>query len=95
MTEDEAMVEAAVVRMSLDWAYKRDALPIWTVYDHPKDFPDGFVARLHLVEKSGEAATDQTIECDLEQLRWIFERVGLVMIPRSLQDDSKIVESWL
>jgi len=27
---------------------ERDALPMWTTYDHPPDFPDCFVARKRL-----------------------------------------------
>lgn len=76
-----------------------EPLGIWTVYDHPLDFPDGYAARLFLVG-GGEpepVATDSVIMApDLERLREVMIMdLGLTSIPRSEHDDPCIVECWL
>jgi hypothetical protein len=81
-------------------ALERGVLSLWTVYDHPNDFPDCcFVARRWEVgkDKSGlPRATNETIIAnDLEALRHIFTRAGLHRLPRHDDDDAKIVETWL
>lgn len=66
---------------------------IWTVYDHPTDYPDKYVARLF----EGDQATASIIIADsLETLRMIlcFE-MGLARLARFAGDDAKIVETWL
>lgn len=70
-------------------------LNIWTIYDHPRDFPNCFVARRHEV-RSGESAptADVAISTDLEALRSEMMNRGLVCIPRQSGDDPMIVESW-
>jgi hypothetical protein len=74
-----------------------DALHIWTIYDHPLDFPDVFVARLSLVGgDGGPKVTDQILTApDLDTLRREFVRRGLTCITRSPNDDPVIVECWL
>jgi hypothetical protein len=77
-------------------ATQRGALNIWTVYDHPRDIPDKFVARRFETGKHGSIATDDVlVAVDLEELREVFERVGLYRMNRKDGDDAKIVESWL
>lgn len=67
-------------------------LSIWTVFDHPRDFPHCFVARRF----EGERATGDVIVCrDLEPLRDEMERRGLVKIDRFPEDHPNVVESWL
>jgi hypothetical protein len=67
-------------------------LPIWTIYDHPTDFPECFVARLFVLDRpTATVLTAATV--DVLQRR--FAQMGLVKIARSPGDDSKIVESWL
>ncbi len=67
-------------------------LTVWVVYDHPKDFPDTFVARRF----DGEDATAELIVCtDLETIRQELQAKGLVRFARDEQDDPKILESWL
>lgn len=68
-------------------------LKIWTVYNHPLDYPDKFVARLFVGEQPTESVI---IADDLETIRDIlcFE-LGLTVLGRSPEDDSKIVETWL
>lgn len=75
---------------------KPQALPqglqIWTIYDHPKDMPDVFVARLHV----GLTPTDQTIVADdLDTIRRRLRNKGYTRLPRQEADDPVIVETWL
>lgn len=72
------------------------ALEMWTVYDHPRDFPEYFVARKFLVEGRQARPTAQVVACgQLAPLReWLAER-GLVPLARNDGDDSVIVESWV
>lgn len=75
-----------------------EALTMWTVYDHPLDAPDVFIAREWLIPPGGGEAVPgqrtlraQTIDDIREQLAdW-----GLVRLMRSPGDDPRIVESWL
>ena len=67
-------------------------LEIWTVYNHPKDYPDNFVARKFI----GETATNEVIiEDELETLRDRLTAMGLVKLMRMQGDDLVIVETWL
>ena len=74
-----------------------DKLEIWTVYDHPDDFPDLFVARKYEIERGGKpVATDAVMKAtSLKDLRMILETWQLVPVPRQENDDPKIVESWM
>lgn len=70
-------------------------LAIWTVYDHPTDFPDWYVARKHVVAAGGTVPTDQVVKArTLDEVRELLPP-GLVCLTRSRCDDPKIVESWL
>lgn len=69
------------------------ALSIWTVYDHPSDWPDYFVARRHLVP--GGPTDNIMVAKDLDALRETMESVGLVKMHRSAADEPTIIESWL
>jgi hypothetical protein len=72
-----------------------DALKMWTVYDHPSDHPDRFVARLWLVDRKGAKATTEIITAlKLKTLRESLPP-GLVCLKRMPDDDPKIVEVWL
>lgn len=76
-------------------ATRRGHLPMWTIYEKPKDFPDSYVARMFEVAKE-PVATHHTIRSDqLEPLRAAFAQAGLVCMARSPEDDPKIVEVWL
>jgi hypothetical protein len=71
---------------------KRAPLSLWTLYDHPRDFPDCFVARrFELDRPTSHVMTAPT----LEALRNAMQHLGLVRIERSPEDDAKIIEVWL
>lgn len=72
-----------------------DALHIWTIYDHPTDFPSGFIARLYTVTAEGGKPTSACYTGDtLDEVRAKIPQ-GLYNMGRQPEDDSKIVESWL
>lgn len=71
-------------------------MAMWTVYDHPKDFPHCFVARMFVIENGGSRPTENAIVSpDLGQLRALLIGYGLVCIDRSDDDEAQIVETWL
>lgn len=69
-------------------------LIMWTVYDHPDDYPDHYVARKWLAGDAWLEPTDEVlVDTDLAALRkrmppWLY------CMPRQEGDDSKIVEVW-
>lgn len=75
----------------------RAPLHMWTVYDHPRDMPDKFVARLWRVDGDGAVATDSVIITEtLEQMHAILlAEMGLTRLARDPNDDPVIAEVWL
>jgi hypothetical protein len=71
-------------------------LEMWTIYDHPADYPDHYVARKWLIgsKRIEPEATDEVLlEIDLDVLRkrippWLY------CMPRQSGDDPKIIEVW-
>lgn len=71
-------------------------LCMWTIYDHPDDLPDKFVARRWEIHGAMPFATDEIRSSDsLEHLRYQFAREGLLCLPRDRSDDPVVVETWL
>ena len=69
-------------------------LTMWVIYDHPLDFPDGFIARYW----RGVTATDRVVTAEtLNALRGKIRTLdpNLVSFKRSREDDPAIVEVWL
>jgi len=67
------------------------SLAIWTIYDHPTDYPDVFVARkFNYDQPTDEILTDTT----LDGLRHKLPN-NLTCLKRDPLDDPKIVECWL
>jgi hypothetical protein len=80
----------------LNLEHNPDRLEMWTVYDHPKDHPDSFVARRWTIGPNLAIPTDDWIEeTTLEELRERMIEAGRVCIRRSLEDDPAIVETWV
>ena len=69
-------------------------LIIWTIYDHPSDFPDSFVARKFI---GYEPTKEILVAGTLQETRKIIQNLAGKQhrIARSSDDDPKIVESWL
>lgn len=76
---------------------ERDPLSMWTVYDHPSDYPEKFVARRFDVDKDGARPSASIIVApDLETLRGILLcEMRLTCLTRNEGDDPCIVETWL
>jgi hypothetical protein len=75
-----------------------DELYAWTVYDHPTDRPDEYVARLWRILPAPAAPTNRMLGCDdLEGLRAMIltDNPGLICLGRFEEDDPKIVEMWI
>jgi hypothetical protein len=72
-------------------------LPMWTIYNHPKDYPKSFVARLWYVGAGGSPIpTDQVIVFPtLEAIRDRMRAQGLTRLMRNENDDPVIIETWL
>jgi hypothetical protein len=70
-------------------------LPMWVIYDHPKDWPKFYVARLHYSLPQPEPTGSIILIRDLEELRdWMQER-GYICMPRDESDDPVIIETWM
>ena len=71
-------------------------LAMWTVYDHPSDYPDSYVARRFDVDADGPRPSDQVIAApELAIIRKSLHAFGLVPLGREPGDDPKIVETWI
>ena len=83
-----------IMRAQAD-SYSRGVLSIWTIYDHPKDFPSSYVARRHEIGEGVVRPTDDIVQGDLRIIRKSFEQCGLTRMPRDAADEPQIMESWL
>ncbi len=73
-----------------------EGLSMWTVYDHPTDFPHCFVARRFVSDRAGPRPTTDVLTApELVFLRKYFLWQGLTVLCRDPNDDPKIVEVWL
>lgn len=70
----------------------------WTVYDHPVDYPEHFVARRFRIVPGNlepEVTSDFYLAKDIEQMNQHFERLGLAFLPRFAADEPKIMGVWM
>lgn len=82
-------------------------LRIWTIYDHPLDWPEFYVARefaiglrddtgpVPVMRRDAEPTDNLMMARNLDELRATMRFHGLTVIPRDESDDAGIVESWL
>jgi hypothetical protein len=73
-------------------------MTMWTIYDHPKDYPEVYVAREWVIDDDAypRSTASVMIAGDIEILREILlTQMGRTCIARSDQDDPKIVETWV
>ncbi len=75
-------------------AQREGDLLIWTIYDHPSDVPDAFVARPHSTRHRGPMTCHFQHE-SLLVVRKQMHRLGLLRMQRSENDDPIIVETWV
>lgn len=69
---------------------------MWTIYEHPADYPDRYVARLWVVTAGQRRDSGSFLASpDLELIRHFLQnQLHLTVIPRSPDDDPVILESW-
>lgn len=73
-------------------------LTLYTIYDHPIDFPDHFVVRAYFIYSGNtEPVPDRFVKLykDLESARERLRQMGLYRIPRDPSDKQAIVETWI
>lgn len=71
-------------------------MSMWSLYDHPSDFPNSYIARRWEIRGDGHFPTgDMLISADLEGLENQLERMGLVKLMRMEGDDPVIMSTWL
>lgn len=74
----------------------RESMAIWTVYDHPDDFPDCYVARMFVLGGPEEGPTAHIIVApSLGNIRNVMRQLGLVCMKPDDTDPPQIVESWV
>ena len=70
-------------------------LLIWTIYDHPKDFPEFYIAQPHIIRpKTSGPVPMHLMARDLDTLRALLPH-GLTCLKRQEEDDPCILEVWV
>jgi hypothetical protein len=72
-----------------------ERLPIWVVYDHPSDWPQFYVARLHYALPRPEPTGSVLMYRDLDPLREVLADMGCTKLDRFPEDDPAILETWI
>jgi hypothetical protein len=91
------MIENATkleIYQAIEAARGLECMPLFTIYDRPSDYPDGFIARMFLTGRI-EIPTLITVLGSLEEIQEKLEEVGLTKMARAEHDDPKIVECWV
>ena len=76
-------------------AAQRGRTTAWTIFDRPRDHPEGFIARRFEIGNGVTTPTKDTLIGKVDDLRFALERAGFVKIARSEGDEVQIVESWI
>ena len=69
-------------------------LTVWTIYERPADYPQGFVVRPFEITSFGPQPGSARYASDLEAARRLVPP-GLYCLPRQAGDDPVVVESWI
>lgn len=71
------------------------ALEMWVIYDHPRDYPNHFAVRRHVI-LPGVIGKDPHVYLapTLKQARKFIPK-GYVRVPRCPLDDPVILECWV
>jgi hypothetical protein len=77
-------------------AARRGALAIWTVYNRPDDYPDGYIARMFEAAPGGTTTpTDMALTGELDGIRQVLAKARHIRLDRKPDDAPQVVESWL
>jgi hypothetical protein len=71
-----------------------DDLTVWTIYERPADFPEGFVVRPWTVKRGQSVPGAAYVARTLEDAREAVP-AGLYRMDRDVNDDPRIVETWI
>jgi len=69
-----------------------ETLSLWTIYDHPTDYPNNFVARRFDLDRP---TPEHIVANSLDELRQMMMNAGLSCLTRNPEDEPHIVETWL
>lgn len=70
-------------------------LVMWSIFERPADFPDGFIARKFVITSGEVTPTRDAMVCrQLEPIRNEMMRRGLYCLPREERDPPMLLESW-
>jgi hypothetical protein len=76
-----------------------EELPMWVVYDHPIDFPNSYVARLHQWDEQAKAyvasPTEMMVAADVDLIRRELFSLGFHKLDRHPDDLPVIMETWV
>jgi hypothetical protein len=85
----------AIVGLNAEHQADAQELEMFTIYDHPADYPNHFaVKRWTIAEGTPRPDDSITLTATLEEARATI-KPGLYCIHRELLDDPKIVETWI
>ena len=69
-------------------------MPMYVIYQHPRDYPEHFVVRKFIVQRRTVTATGEfSLWPNLNRARTAIPR-GMINITRHPDDEPQIVESW-
>ncbi len=71
---------------------KNNQLEIWVIFNRPLDYPNGLIARKFLNDRP---TNEYIIGQNLNELRKLFRKKGLVAISKSSDDPISLIESWI
>lgn len=75
------------------------SLSIFTIYDHPTDYPHHFVVREFIITKEGcfpaQSLFLQMGDLDVLHAAMRLQKPGLIFLPRQDDDDPKIIGVYL
>jgi len=72
----------------------KERLPMWTITERPRDYPGGYVARLHVALPEPVVSVCAIYGPTLAAVRAALPP-GLICLTRNHGDDPCIVETWL
>lgn len=74
-----------------------DELRFYVIYKRPRDFPNEYVIREHVVTRDGQTLANQTLFARGATLAYVRTLLppGLTNINRFVDDDPVIEEVWL
>ncbi len=81
-----------ITRFDYGRLVKQTTVPIITIYDHPADYPDKFVARVWDVNRPTNLAA---VADTYEELLEAIPVNSMVKMARSPGDDPVIMETWI